>query len=126
MSEYLGTLKTEQIGKQFKLLADLQLQDDTQGSLIVPAGFTTNYASLTAFHNILLFVVYALLVTYGNRACTTHDWLYSEGRLSRKDCDGVFYRALRADGVARWRAIIFWLGVRIGGASNYSKAPQNV
>jgi hypothetical protein len=126
MSEYLDTLKTEQIGREFTLLAELRLKDDAQDVLTVPAGFTTNYASLAAFHNILLFVIYALLVTYGNRACTTHDWLYTEGKLSRKDCDDVFYRALRADGVAKWRAAIFWVGVRIGGASHYSKTPQAV
>ena len=32
----------------------------------------------------------------------------------------VLYRALRAEGVARWRAWLFWAGVRIGGTKQYA------
>lgn len=114
-------LRTEQDGKLNILLGVLRLEDDEHGTIEVPAGFVTNFASLQVFHNILLFAVYALMVTYGNRACTVHDYLYSQGQLTRRECDDLFYRALRADGVAKWRAALFWAGVRIGGAGHYHR-----
>ena len=41
-------------------------------------------------------------------------------KVGRKQADDVFYQPLRAEGVARWRAWLFWAGVRVGGASRYS------
>lgn len=120
MSKFLNTLKTEQDGKwERTLLADLSLQDDDHGLITVPAGFRTDFASIQFLHNIFLFVLYALLAGYGNYAATVHDWLYTTGPLTRKQADAVLYRGLRAEGVARWRAWLFWAGVRIGGASKY-------
>lgn len=119
MTAFLTNLQTEQDGKLNILLGVLRFEDEVHGTIEVPPGFVTNFASLQVFHNILLFAVYALMVTYGNRACTVHDYLYSQGLLTRKECDDLFYRALRADGVARWRAALFWAGVRIGGANHY-------
>lgn len=120
VSKFLNTLKTEQDGKwERTLLADLSLQDDDHGLITVPAGFRTDFASIQFLHNIFLFVLYALLAGYGNYAATVHDWLYTTGPLTRKQADAVLYRGLRAEGVARWRAWLFWAGVRIGGASKY-------
>jgi len=62
-SQFLNKLRTEQDSRQFALLADLSLMDDAQGQITALAGFVSNYASLSAFHNILLFVIYALLIT---------------------------------------------------------------
>ncbi|MFK3971796.1 DUF1353 domain-containing protein [Pseudomonas sp. NPDC087358] len=75
----------------------------------MPAGFTTDFASIKVLHNAFLFVVFvlfALVSGYGNYAATVHDWLYTTGGVSPKDADAVLYRALRAESVARWRA---WL-----------------
>ncbi|WP_431482121.1 DUF1353 domain-containing protein [Pseudomonas gorinensis] len=120
MSKFLNTLKTEQDGKWDRtLLADLSLQDDDHGLITVPAGFRTDFASIQFLHNIFLFVLYALLAGYGNYAATVHDWLYTTGPLTRKQADAVLYRGLRAEGVARWRAWLFWAGVRIGGGKRY-------
>ncbi|MEE1920334.1 DUF1353 domain-containing protein [Pseudomonas asiatica] len=69
----------------------------------------------------MLFVFFALVAGYGNLAATIHDQLYAAGQLSRRDCDAVFYRALRAEGVARWRAWIMWAGVRIAGQKYYKR-----
>lgn len=119
MSRFLTTLKTEQLGKwKHQLLADLVLDDDL-GVFTAKAGFVTNYASLQVLHNVVLFVLFALVAGYGNLAAAIHDQLYTEGRLPRRDCDAVFYRALRAEGVARWRARLMWAGVRLGGSSHY-------
>lgn len=124
MSRFVTTLKTEQTDRRtYKLLDDLVLADEDERTITVPAGFVTDFASIKVLHNAFLFVLFALVSGYGNYAATVHDFLYSEGQVSRKEADAVLYRALRAEGVARWRAWLMWAGVRIGGAKQYTKTP---
>lgn len=126
MSRFTTTLKTEQVGKwTHVLLADLVLADDDEQAITVPAGFSTDFASIRVLHNAFLFVLFALVSGYGNYAATVHDLLYTTGQVSRKAADAVLYRALRAEGVARWRAWLFWAGVRVGGAKQYTKTPTS-
>lgn len=121
MSRFVTTLKTDQTDRRtYKLLDDLVLADEDQRTIVVPAGFITDFASIQVLHNAFLFVLFALVSGYGNYAATVHDWLYEHGSMTRKEADAVLYRALRAEGVARWRAYLFWLGVRIGGAKQYT------
>ena len=116
MREFATTLKTEQIARTcWKLTDDLVF-----GDIVVPKGFITNYASIEVFHNVLLYPIYALFAGYGNYASTVHDWLYTKGSVSRKEADSIFYEALRKEGVAKWRAWLMWVGVRIGGKSSYN------
>lgn len=66
--------------------------------------------------------LYGILVGYGMRAAILHDYLYTCAVMSRRDCDDIYYRALTSgDGTARWRAWIFWAGVRLGGYWSYGK-----
>ena len=121
MSRFTTTLKTEQTDRRtYTLLADLVLADDDERVITVPVGFTTDFASIKVLHNAFLFVLFALVSGYGNYAATVHDWLYENGELSRKEADAVLYRALRAEGVARWRAWLMYVGVRLGGAKQYT------
>ena len=119
MSRFLSTLKVEQLGRTTFRLIDKLVFETRECVITVPVGYVTNFASLESLHNIVLFPLYALLSGYGNYASTIHDYLYSEGFYSRKDCDDIFYDALRAEGLSRWRAYLFWLGVRLGGKSHY-------
>lgn len=124
MSRFVTTLKTEQTDRRtYTLVDDLVLVDEDERTITVPAGFVTDFASIKVLHNAFLFVLFALVSGYGNYAATVHDWLYFSGQLSRKEADAVLYRALRAEGVARWRAWLFWAGVRIGGAKHFTKTP---
>ena len=126
MSRFVTTLKTDQIDRRtFTLLADLVRADDDERVITVPAGFTTDFASIKVLHNAFLFVLFALVSGYGNYAATVHDWLYEHGSLTRNEADAVLYRALRAEGVARWRAWLMWAGVRIGGAKQYNSTPTS-
>lgn len=126
MSRFTTTLKTEQIGKWTHVLLDeLVLADEQEQVITVPTGFSTDFASIKVLHNACLFVLFALVSGYGNYAATVHDWLYTTGQISRRQADAVLYRALRAEGVARWRAWLFWAGVRIGGANQYTKTPTS-
>lgn len=123
MSQFKTNLKSEQVGKwEYILLDDLVLEDDELGTITVPKGFETDYASIRSLHNVFLFVLYALVAGYGNASAAVHDFLYRSGTLDhvdRKSCDKVFYRALRGEGIAKWRAWLFYAGVRLGGASSY-------
>ena len=126
MSRFITTLKTDQTDRRtYKLLDDLVLADEDERTIIVPAGFVTDFASIQVLHNAFLFVLFALVSGYGNYAATVHDFLYSEGQVSRKEADAVLFRALRAEGVARWRAWLMWAGVRIGGAKQYNSTPTS-
>ena len=74
---------------------------------------TTTY--LAAGFAVLLLTVYATLAGYGDVAAALHDWLYGNAKrlgLTRKQCDEIFWLALRATGHAKWRAGIFYWGVR--------------
>lgn len=121
---------TRQLGRRlYEMLDDFTYHDEVYGPIVVKKGFRTNYASLESLRNVVLFPVYALLADYGDQAATLHDWLYSgnpiirpDGTaryLTRDEADEVFYRALRDEGIARWRASIFYIGVRVGGKSSF-------
>lgn len=119
MSEYITTLKTEQLERRkFRLLAPLHYKDSV-GDVIVPTDFITDFASIKALHNIFLYPLYALVSGYGNYGSTVHDYLYQTKMVSRKTADKYLYRALRAEGVAKWRSSIFYVGVRLGGWKHY-------
>lgn len=125
MSIFLTTLKTEQVGKwNHSLLDVLVFEDDKVGTVIVPAGFSTDFASIKTLHNVFLFIFFALVSGYGNYAAVIHDYLYTTHSvgtraITRKEADKVLYRSLRAEGIAKWRAWLFWVGVRLGGSSSY-------
>jgi len=139
---------------EVEILEPMVFNDPQRGPLPVPAGFLSDLASIRVLREvcrwaavgalagwvfswgwlagalltlaITCLALYGLLAGYGMRAAILHDWLYTEGRLSRADCDAVFRRALTTgDGTARWRALIFWLGVRLGGFTSYTKTPAS-
>ena len=119
MSAWLTKFCAEQHSRyEWVLHEDLVFFDEEFGTFKVPKGFHTDLASIHALR-VVLPLVYALLVGYGNSASALHDYAYSQGNLSRKMCDLIFYRSLRAEGVARWRAALFWAGVRCFGSKYY-------
>ena len=134
------------------LLDSMVFNDPVHGLVIVPSGFESDLASIRVLREvcrwaaagalvgwifawgwlaiallalaIAALALYGLLAGYGMRAAILHDWMYTEGVLTRSECDAVFYRALTTgDGTARWRAAILWLGVRLGGSTSYTKTP---
>lgn len=128
-----GYLDTRELGRRlYGLLSDFWFQDTGEfGEIVAAKGFVTNYASIDVLLKTGLVFFYAILASYGDKSATIHDWLYSgygikrsDGSVyypTRKECDGVFHRALLAEGVDKYRAYLFYVGVRIGGASSYSK-----
>lgn len=134
MSKAFSPLDTRELFTgEYQLLADFTYLDPIYGPVTAKKTFKTNYASIDVLKKFMMFLFYALLVKYGDRSATIHDWLYSgygieqhDGTIyypSRKECDDLFHRALVAEGVARWRAWVFYWGVRIGGESHYTTTP---
>lgn len=120
MSTWKTSLKSEEVNrKKYVILEDLVLVDDEFGEIVVPKGFVTDYASVSVLQNIFLAPIFILVADYGDKAATVHDYLYTQAKLSRKECDQVLYRALLAEGLEKWRATLFWLGVRVGGGSRF-------
>jgi len=135
MAKTFSNFDTRELERRlYLLLADFSWNDAVLGKITAKKSFQTNYASIDVLHNIWLFVFYALLANYGDKAATIHDWLYSGYGIEKEDgtiyyptrleCDQALYRALRDEGVARWRAWIFYAGVRIGGESAFAKGPS--
>lgn len=106
--------------KTWRLLAPFSYLDSDHGLIEVPAGFTTDFASVPRWP-----LTFALLGQYGHAAAVLHDYLYATGALSRREADQVFRNALRSSGIARWRAWLMWAGVRAGGANRYNQTPPS-
>jgi hypothetical protein len=130
MNRIFGNFDTREICvHRWKLLVDLTYDDTVYGVITAPAEFETNYASLDGLRNIVTFPIYAMLADYGDKSATMHDFLYNRGGfqnvfgefipVSRLEADHVFFRALRAEGIARWRAKLFFYGVRVFGKKYY-------
>ena len=103
--------------KTWRLLAPFSYLDPNHGLVLVPAGFVTDFASVPRWP-----LTFALLGQYGHAASVLHDYLYATGGLSRSEADQVFRNALRSSGIARWRAWLMWVGVRVGEATRYRPA----
>ena len=115
-----------------QLYKELSFLDKKFGEIVARKSFVSDKASIKILRKVGLLWLYALLVGYGDKSAILHDWLYSGYGIkdraknktyypTRKECDEIYYRALRAEGVARWRAYIFYVGVRVGGKSSYTQ-----
>lgn len=90
--------------------------DRINGRIKVPPGFITDLASIPR-------ALRGVLNVNGRsrKAAVVHDWLYCSRKLTRKQADDLFYRALRAEGVSTVLARVYWSGVRAGGWVYYNK-----
>lgn len=73
----------------------------------VPEGFITDFASIPR-----LPLMWWLMSDYGHPAAVVHDYLCERRSHPRKFADEVFYAALLAAGVPRWRASLMYSAVR--------------
>lgn len=96
-------------GKRWELVQPFVYQGATD-RFTVPAGFTTDFASVPRF-----FVW--LLPRYGRwtEAAILHDYLWDlarKGEFRKSDADGIFNRAMRELGVPYLRRWAMWAAVR--------------
>lgn len=92
--------------------------DSSVGTLTVPAGFVTDFASVPRlFWNIL-----PPFGRYG-KAAIVHDYLYrTPGYVSRPVADALFLEAMKVLGVGRLIRYTMYLAVRAFGAGAYKGA----
>lgn len=132
MGKFNTALRVEKRSERcWKLLEPLIYESNTIGTIVVDAGFITNFASVPR-----LPFMYLLFGGVGDEAATLHDWLYRkqhtqstghERKIDRETADivlrGVIIECLTNSGASRIRAHLtawaMWAGVRIGGASHW-------
>ena len=115
MSRFVSALVTQRTGpKTAMLLVPLIYESDLIGLVEVPAGFSTDFASVPR-----LPVAYMLTGDTAHEAAVVHDFLYSTKRVSRSKADAVFLEAMETLGMSWWRRRLMWLGVRVGGWGSY-------
>jgi hypothetical protein len=128
MSKFITPLDVRKLGLDgsndqrgtWRLLAPLVYQSDRlERSVVVPAGFVTDFASVPRIP-----VAFLLAGNCGHEAAVVHDWLYTTHETTRATADAVLREALQADGDPAWRAWLMWAGVRIGGARPYEQDGQ--
>lgn len=81
---------------------------------MVPERFITDLSSIPR-----LPFMYLLFNGISDIAGVLHDYLYSTGIVLRGMADAILREACIAIGLPRWKAEAIYLGVRVGGASNY-------
>ena len=113
-------MKDQTEGQQWELLEAFSFRSCWWGTITVPKGYVTNFASVPkAFHNLIDDDDPVIL-----SGSVIHDYLYTRhgGRhiaclvpLSRQECDDVLCEAMAVCGAARWqiwavRTALRWFG----------------
>jgi len=111
MAEFLTTLVVEmQDDRTWKLEHPLVYQSDIAGSITVPEGFVTDFASVPRIP-----IAYTLAGDTAHAAAVVHDYLYGNHGVKRKVADAVFKEAMAVSGVPWWRRQLMWSAVRVFG-----------
>lgn len=111
MSEFMTTLDVRMLpetegGARWMLLAPLVYDSETLGTVVVPAGFVTDFVSFEPLKDV------------GQRAAVVHDYLYSDHGTPRETADTVLREALLVVGVDAMLADAMYDAVRLFGASH--------
>jgi hypothetical protein len=101
----------------FKLTSDLiyHIGEFPSKEIIdVPIGYKTDLTSVPR-------ILWWLFPPHGkySKAAIVHDYLYTEAIGTKKEADKIFYEAMGVLGVAKWKRVLMYLAVRIGGKGNY-------
>ena len=77
---------------------------------VVPREFATDFASIPRF-------LWRVLPPWGDygHAAILHDWLYRSGKVTRGEADKCLLEVMWRDGVAHWKMLVIYAGVRVGG-----------
>ena len=96
---------------EWKLLAPLWYYSELiEDRIAVPAGFTTDFASVPRIP-----LAFLLTGDTAHEAAVVHDWLYTTGIYSRSTSDAIFREAMKAMGEPVVKNWLMWAGVRLGG-----------
>lgn len=101
------------------LLEPFRYQTAAGETITVPAGFTTDFASIPR----PLWGIYPPAGPWAG-AAVVHDYLYIQGDRTRKSCDALFLEAMGVLGVPWLRRHLMWSAVRVGGGIPWEIARQ--
>jgi len=113
-------LVVEKVGpRTWRLAKDLLYASAVEGappSILVPAGFETDFASVPRG-------LWNLFPPDGSytAAAVVHDCLYREGVAKRAAADAVFLEAMVVTGTGRFTRICIWASVRLFGWMHYKR-----
>lgn len=96
------------------LIYSSDLAIDGRYVIKVPAGFTTDFASVPRFP-----LVYAVAGNTAHKAAVVHDYLYQNGIGTKYVADRIFLEAMKVSGIPLWRRQLMYLAVRVGGKGNF-------
>ena len=105
----------------WRLLAPLVYESDLVGTISVPFGFVTDFASVPR-----LPLAFMVAGDHAHQAAVIHDWLYTthavDGKpITRAQADAVFQEAIKCSDPDA-PAALMWLGVRVGGGGAWDAA----
>jgi hypothetical protein len=117
MSRFSSSLEVELIEDDsndgrgtWRLTAPLVYESDLAGTITVPAGFVTDFASVPRVP-----VAFWLTGDTAHDAAVVHDYLYSTGELPREKADAVLLEAMAVTGIPAWRRYPMYWAVRAFG-----------
>jgi hypothetical protein len=101
----------------FKLVSDLEYhigELPSEQIIDVPVGYETDLASVPRS-------MWWLFPPHGkySKAAIVHDYLYSNAIGTKKQADKIFYEAMGVLGVPKWKRILMYWAVRVGGKGSY-------
>lgn len=88
-----------------------ELEDEI---ITVPKDFETNLASIPR-------IFWNILPPAGKyaKAAILHDWLYTDGKKTRRECDEILLDGMRSLDVEKWKCELMYYSVRWFGSRHY-------
>lgn len=119
MARFIGKIVVEQDGAWWVLKEPLTYEDGAL-TVVVPAGFVTDFASVPK----LFWNLAAPTEPDYSEASVVHDRLYETHEVSKVVADIIFARAMSIGGTPLWKRRIMWLAVHYFGGVAYATGPQ--
>lgn len=115
---FIGDLTLKDIdGSIWVVASELTWESCDGRTLVIPAGFVTDLATIPAPLN-------KILRTSGawDKATVLHDYLYSNRTpaISRLEADNYLLEALDDCGVGKWTALLMYTAVRLFGSGRWT------
>jgi hypothetical protein len=117
MSKFLTKLIVEKVDDsddEWLIVGDFKYQSDIGGTITVPSGYKTDFASIPQ-------PFWIILPKDGkyDGAAVIHDYIYGTHKFDRKTCDQILLEAMKVLGVSWWKRSLIYSGVRLGGWTRY-------
>jgi len=102
--------------RRWELSSELIWRNGHEVNITVPSSFKSDLASVPR-------ILWTLFPPYGTytSAAILHDWLYTDGKLSRAECDAIFLAAMKSCGTSFVTRGIIYLAVRLFGWTAYNE-----